>query len=54
MASISYNNNRNCPQNIKKGKGKCAPVLDWTPQQEDIWGSGGVAPHIRDLGTTWQ
>jgi len=28
-------------------------VLNKVPHQEDVWGSGSVAPHILNLGTRW-
>jgi hypothetical protein len=34
-----------------KVKGKVVPVLNKVPFHEDIWGSGGIAPCILNLGT---
>jgi len=36
---------------IFDGKGKRVPVLNKAPRQEDLLGSGGIAPRILDLGT---
>jgi hypothetical protein len=41
---------------IGKGtvKGKVVTVLNQPPCNEDVLGSGGIAPRIRDLGTRWR
>jgi hypothetical protein len=33
------------------GKGKFLPVLDQVPRHEDVLGSGGMSPRIRNFGT---
>jgi len=39
-----------------KDKGKVVPVLFLTEHgaMKAYWGSGGIAPHIVDLGTRWR
>jgi hypothetical protein len=37
-----------------KVKGKFVPVLNQAPRHEDVWGSGGIAPCILNLGTRWR
>jgi hypothetical protein len=32
-------------------KGEVVPVPNLAPSHEDVWGSGGIAPRILDLGT---
>jgi hypothetical protein len=27
------------------------PALDYAPHNEDVWGNGGIIPHILNLGT---
>jgi hypothetical protein len=39
---------------VQSIKGKFVPVLNEAPRHEDVLGSGGIAPHIFDLGTTWR
>jgi len=40
------------PQGFKHYlKGKVFPVLNHVPCHEDVWGSGGIAPHIFNLST---
>jgi len=41
---------------IMKGKGKVVPELLLTEHHamEDVLGSGGITPHILDLGTRWR
>jgi hypothetical protein len=38
------------------GKGKVVPVLsfNWEQCHRGVWGSGGTAPRITDLGTRWR
>jgi hypothetical protein len=35
-------------------KGKVVPMLKELPCHEDVWGSGGIAPRILNLGTRWR
>jgi hypothetical protein len=35
----------------QKDRIKVASVLNQVPRHEDVWGSGGIAPHIPNLGT---
>jgi len=37
-----------------KVKGKVAPVLTKHHAMKTYWRSGGIAPHILDLGTRWR
>jgi hypothetical protein len=46
--TISYNTKCN------KDKGKVVPMLNWAPCYENVWGSGGIAPHILNHGTRWR
>jgi hypothetical protein len=39
------------PLTSLKGKGKDVPVLNKAPHHEDVFGSGGITPHILDLST---
>jgi hypothetical protein len=39
---------------ITKVKGKVVPVLNQAPRHEGVLGSGGIAPRILDLGTSWR
>jgi hypothetical protein len=32
-------------------EGKVVPVLNSAPRQADVWESGGISPHILNLGT---
>jgi hypothetical protein len=36
-----------------EGEGEVVPVLNEAPRYEVIWGSGGIAPNIFNLGTGW-
>jgi len=36
---------------LRPGKGKVVSVLNCVPCHEDVWGSGGMAPRILNLGT---
>jgi hypothetical protein len=38
---------------FRKGKGTDVPVPNEAQRHEDVLGSGGIAPHILDLGTRW-
>jgi hypothetical protein len=38
----------------KYGKGKVVPVLNKAPRQDDVLGSGDIAPPILDLGNRWR
>jgi hypothetical protein len=35
-------------------KGKYVPMLNLAPRHGDVWGSGGIAPHILNLGARWR
>jgi hypothetical protein len=39
---------------MELGKDKVVPVLNEAPRHEDVLGSGGIAPHILDLGIRWR
>jgi hypothetical protein len=38
---------------VKKVKVKLSPCFNWALRHEGVLGSGGIAPHILDLGTRW-
>jgi len=33
---------------------KPCPLLNQSPRHEETWRSGGMAPHILNLGTRWK
>jgi hypothetical protein len=44
--------NRTYRQDV--GKNKVVPVLNQAPHQEDVLGSGGIAPSILNLDIIWR
>jgi len=42
------------PQSEGKGTGKVVPLLKQAPHHENLWESGGIAPHIPKLVTRWE
>jgi hypothetical protein len=39
---------------LVKEKGKVVPVRDEALLHEDVWGSGGIASNILELGIRWR
>jgi hypothetical protein len=42
---------RQCPCACLHGQGTVVTVLHYAPRYQDVWVSGGTAPHILNLGT---
>jgi len=34
--------------------GKVVPLLNYAPHPENLWGTGGIAPRILNLGPRWK
>jgi hypothetical protein len=37
-----------------KGKGEAVPACNYVPRHEDVYGNGGTAPRILNLGNGWK
>jgi hypothetical protein len=49
----SSRNNVCLPLSRKQIKVTVYPVIKTAPRYEDLWGSGGIAPRILNLGNRW-